>query len=156
MSVPENSTSGTSDLQFTFVVKEAKKYFNLVDVILVLEEGRVRVHHLLPVQEDSFSKRIAFAFISWKFNTTETNDFLAALANSAGIAPDANNYFRHYHEGLVIETCGLSFECCQVPEFIQDVIQTFSDVKPLDADNFRHLKQTWFDMLRVACAMKLS
>ena len=114
------------------------------------------MHQLLPVQEDSFSKRIVFAFISWKFNTTETNDFLAVLANSAGIAPDASNYFRHYHEGLAIETCGLSFQNVQVPEVFRDVIQTFSEVKPLDAENFRHLKQTWFDMLRVASAMKLS
>ena len=85
----------------------------------------------------------------------ETNDFLAVLANSAGIAPDASNYFRHYHEGLVIETCGLSFGSGQVPEFIQDVIQTFSEVKPLEADNFCHLKETWDDMLRSAPALKL-
>ena len=156
MSLSKFSASGTSDLQFTFVIKEAKKYVNLVDVIPVLEEGRVRVHHLLPVQEDSLSKRVVFAFICGKFNITETNDFLAALANSAGIAPDASNYFRHYHEGLVIETTGLSFESDQVLELIQDVIQTFSEVKPLDADNLYNLKETLFDMLRAASAMKLS
>ena len=114
------------------------------------------MHKCLPVQEDSFSKRIVFAFINLKFNTIETNDFLAVLANSAGIAPDASNYFRHYHEGLTTETCGLSFQNGQVPAFLRDVNQTFSEVTPLDAENFRHLKQTWFDMLRVASAMKLS
>ena len=138
------------------MIKEAKKYVNLVDVIRVLEEGGARVHQILPVQEDSLSKRIVFAFINWKFNNMETNDFLAVLANSAGFAPDSSNYVRHYHEGLVIETCGLSFENCQISEFIQDVIQTFSEVKPLDADNSRCLKETWFDMLRAASAMKLS
>ena len=155
MSLPEYSAFETPDPKFTFVVKEAKQYVNLVDATPVLEEGGARVHQLLPVQEDSFSKRIVFAFIGGKFNITETDNFLAALANSVGIAPDANNYFRHYHDGLVIETCCLSFQNCQVPELFRDVIQTFSVVKPLDAENFCHLKQTWFDMLRAASAMKL-
>ena len=156
MSLSESSASGTPDLKFTFVVKKARQYVTLVDATPVLEDGGVRVHQLLPVQENSFPNRVVFAFISGKFSTTETNNFLAALANSAGIAPDANNYFRHYHDGLVIETCGLFFQNCKVPEFFRDVIQTFSAVKPLYAEIFRHLKQTWFDMLRAASAMKLS
>ena len=151
MSRPVSSASGAPDLKFTFVVKEAKQYVTLVDATPALE-----AHQLLPVEKNSFSNRVVFAFISGKFSITETNNFLPALANSAGIAPDANNYFRHYHDGLVIETCGVSFQNCQVPELFRDVIQTFSVVKPLDAENFCHLKQTWFDMLRAASAMKLS
>ena len=56
----------------------------------------------------------------------------------------------------MIETGGLSFQNEQVPAFFRDVIQTFSVVRPLDAENFYHLKDTWFDMLRTASAMKLS
>ena len=156
MSRPVSSASGAPDLKFTFVVKEAMQYVTLVDATPVLEDGGVREHQLLPAEENSFSNRFVFAFINWKFNITETNNFLAALANSAGIAPDANNYFRHHHDGLVIETGGLSFQNDQVPVFFRDAIQTFSVVRPLDAENFHHLKETWFDMLRAASAMKLS
>ena len=155
MSLSESSASGAPDLKFTFVVKEAMQFVTLVDATLVLEDGRVRAHQLLPVQDNSFLNRVFFAFISWKFNTTETNNFLVALANSAGIAPDVNNYFRHHHDGLVIETGGLSSKNYKVPVIFRDAIQTFSVVRPLDAENFYHLKETWFDMLRTASAMKL-
>ena len=156
MSRPASPASGVLDLKFTFVVKEAKQYVTLVDATPVLEDGEVRAHQLLPVEENSFSNRVVVAFINWKFNTTETNNFLDALANSAGIAPDANNYFKHHQDNLVIETGGLSFQHEQVPAFFRDVFQTFSVARPLDAEHFYHLKDTWFDMLRTASAMKLS
>ena len=104
MSRPVSPASGAPDLKFTFVVKEARQYVTLVDATPVLEDGGVRAHQLLPVEGNSFSNRVVFAFVGWKFNTTETNNFLAALASSVGIAPDANNYFRQHHDGLVIET----------------------------------------------------
>ena len=155
MSRPAPPASGVLDLKFTFVVKEAKQYVTLVDATPVLEDGEVRAHQLLPVEENSFSNRVVFAFAIWKFNTTETNNCLDALANSAGIAPDAN-YFRHHQDDLVIETGGLSFQNEQVPACFQDVFQTFSVARPLDAEHFYHRKDTWFDMLRTASAMKLS
>ena len=52
MSLSEYSAFGTSDLQFTFVIKEARQYVNLVDATPVLEDGGVRAHQLLPVDEN--------------------------------------------------------------------------------------------------------
>ena len=162
MPLPENLTPNvdstvsreTHDLQYTFVVKDARKFINLIDVIPVTVGDNVILPHL-PNLEDTLTKRIVFAFICGRFNTYEVNNYLTALANSAGTAPDASLFFIHYHEGLTVESGGLSFGQSEAPVHIREVQETFSEITALDAENFHNLKTIWFGILRAAEAVRL-
>ena len=64
-------------------------------------------------------------------------------------------FFNHYHEGLTVESSGLSFGQGEAPVYIREVQETFSEITALDAENFHNLKTTWFGMLRAAEAVRL-
>ena len=162
MPLPENlapnadstESTETPDLQYTFVVKDARKFINLIHVMLVTVGDNVILHHL-PNLEDTLTKRIVFAFICGRFNTYEVNNYVTTLVNPAVTALDASLFFNPYHEGLTVESGGLSFGQGEAPVYIREVQEIFSEKTVLDVENFHNLKTTWFGMLRAAEAVRL-
>ena len=49
-------------------------------------------------------------------------EFFDALADSAGVAPKAENFFQHSTEGLIIHTGGLTLERADIPPSILEFI----------------------------------
>ena len=83
------------------------------------------------------------------------NDFFDALADSVGVPPKAEDFFRHSNDGLTIHTGGLTFDRGDVPTSILKFTSEFSFARLLDKPTFRRVKQEWYDTLRSVSATKL-
>ena len=78
-----------------------------------------------------------------------------ALADSAGVAPKAEDFFQHSDDGLKIHTGGLTFDRGDVPPSILKFISEFSFARLLDEPSFHRAKQEWNDTLRCVSATRL-
>ena len=83
------------------------------------------------------------------------SDFFDALADSVGVAPKAEDFFRHSDDGLTIHTGGLTFDRGDVPTSTFEFTSEFSFARLLDEPTFRSVKQEWYDTLRRVSATKL-
>ena len=87
--------------RFAFVTKEARQYLKYVKNVQEYDGDTFVEQRLGPVEVFCFKGNYIVA---------ELNSFIADLAESAGEAPPAQGYFKHFHNGIEVFTGGLSIQ----------------------------------------------
>ena len=124
------------------------------ELFLAVYEGNTLIGHRLEPGRTT-STRIVYGFFEGRFNIAEMIDFFYALADSVGVAPKAEDFFRHSDDGLTIHTGGLIFDRGDVPTSILEFTNEFHYSRLLDEPTFRRVKQEWYDALRSVSATRL-
>ena len=127
----------------------------MMKVVDVYEGGIMVEQRLEPAQVVRFDKRFVFGFLKGNFNDDELYHFFNDLADCAGVAPNACDYFQHFQD-LEMHTGVLSIENLdEMPPAIREIMQEYNNGKMLDEALFQHVKQTWYESLRNLRALNL-
>ena len=88
-----NSTAFAATATYAFVIKDARQYLNMANLVQVYEGETLVEQPLEPAHDVRFDKRIVYGFLKGSFAVAEMNSFFEECADCAGVAPKADVYF---------------------------------------------------------------